>query len=81
MTTIATVRREPDPAPVPNASGIMPATSADVVIRIGRSRSSQPWMIAWKRGMPSRRNALMWSIWRIEFFFTIPNSTRMPSEV
>ena len=38
----ATVRREPDPAPVPSAIGIMPATSAAVVIRIGRSRSSQP---------------------------------------
>jgi hypothetical protein len=53
---MATVRREPEPAPLPTASGIMPATSEAVVIRMGRSRSSQPRRIASRRGRPSRRS-------------------------
>ena len=57
----------------------MPATSVIVVIRIGRSRSRLACRIACIRGMPSCRNELVWSICRIEFFFTTPNSTRIPS--
>ena len=81
ITTIATVRRVPAPAPVPSANGNMPATSAAVVIRIGRSRSSQPCRMASSRGKPSRRSDLMWSSCRMEFFFTMPKSTRMPTEL
>ena len=57
----------------------MPATNASVVIRIGRSRSLLPCRMASQRECPSARSWLVWSIWRIEFFFTTPNSTRMPS--
>jgi len=45
----------PLPAPVPleATSGIMPATKASVVIRIGRNRSRLASRIASARGMPS----------------------------
>jgi hypothetical protein len=82
ITTTATVRRVPAPAPVPTAMGIMPATSVAVVIRMGRSRSSQPRRIASSRDIPcSKRSRLIRSICRIEFFLTIPNNIRMPSEL
>ena len=46
----------PEPGPLESTSGVMPATSAIVVIRIGRSRSRLAWMIASMRSMPCRRN-------------------------
>ena len=66
--------------PLETISGIMPATNAKVVIRIGRSRSRLAWTIA--SCVLTARLAcswLAWSICRIEFFFTTPNSTSRPS--
>ena len=59
----------------------MPATKASVVIRIGRSRSRFAWRIASSRSHPLvARSWFVWSICRIPFFFTMPKSTRMPSD-
>ena len=57
----------------------MPATNASVVIRIGRSRSRLAWTTASWVFIPASRSWLAWSICRIEFFFTTPNSTSRPS--
>src|SRR5258708_3983036 len=56
MTTIALVAGM---TPLVLSSGVMPATSAIVVIRIGRKRSRFAWMIASWRSMPCRRNPLV----------------------
>jgi hypothetical protein len=60
-------------------SGIIPATKASVVIRMGRSRSRFASRMASSRGIPSARRWFVWSTWRIAFFFTTPKSTMMPS--
>ena len=70
---------KPEPIPREVMSGIMPATNAKVVIRIGRRRSRFARRIASSRGTPSRRSALVWSTCKIAFFLTTPKSTRMPS--
>ena len=57
----------------------MPATNANVVIRIGRSRSRLACTIASCVDSPVAFSWLAWSICRIEFFFTTPNSTSRPS--
>ena len=80
ITTEAMVRLVAAPVPRDTARGIIPATKARVVIRIGRSRSLLACRIAAARAMPSARRPFMWSICRMPFFFTIPNSTRMPSD-
>ena len=69
------------PAPIPREtiSGSMPATNAKVVIRIGRSRSRLAWTTASCVDSPVSFSWLAWSICRIEFFFTTPNSTSRPS--
>ena len=57
--TIGEIRLpDPDPAPAPleMTSGSIPATSAMVVIRIGRSRSRLPRMIASCRFIPRSRS-------------------------
>ena len=80
MMTVPIARFVPAPVPLETTSGIMPATKASVVIRIGRSRSRLAWRIASARGIPCARRSFMWSICRIPFFFTMPKSTRMPSD-
>ena len=60
-------------------SGIMPATKAMVVMRIGRNRSRFACRIASARGIPCRRKVSVWSTCRMPFFFTTPKSTKMPS--
>ena len=69
------------PAPMPRdtISGSMPATNANVVIRIGRRRSRLAWTTASCVDSPAAFNWFAWSICRIEFFFTTPNSTSRPS--
>ena len=62
----------------PDREGSMPATSARVVIRIGRSRSRFATMMACRRSIPRARRLLVWSICKMEFFFTTPKRTRMP---
>ena len=57
----------------------MPATNANVVIRIGRRRSRLAWMMAARVPSPVSFNWFAWSICKIEFFFTTPNSTSRPS--
>ena len=79
ITIIAIERRSSAPGPLPKASGSMPATSVTVVINIGRKRSRLACKMACRRGKPSRRRLFVWSICKIEFFFTTPNNTRMPS--
>jgi len=82
MTTgPAVARLNSAPMPCDVTSGSMPATNANVVIRIGRNRSRLPRMIASKRECPSARSWMMCAICKIEFFFTTPNNTRMPSMV
>ena len=49
----------PEPGPVEMTSGIMPATSAMVVIRIGRRRSRFAWIIASRRSMPCERSSFV----------------------
>jgi hypothetical protein len=71
-------RLVPDPGPVEMTSGIMPATSAMVVIRMGRRRSRFAWTMASRRSMPCERSSFVWSIWRIAFFFTTPKSSSRP---
>ena len=78
--TVPIARFVPEPVPLETTSGIMPATNASVVIRIGRSRSRLARRIASTRGIPCARRPFMWSICRMPFFFTMPNSTRMPSD-
>ena len=56
----------------------MPATKATVVMRIGRSRSRLAARIASLRAMPAARSWFVWSICKIEFFFTTAKSTKMP---
>ena len=80
MITLPIARLVPAPVPLETTSGIMPATKASVVIRIGRSRSRLARRIASSRGMPCARRPFVWSICRMPFFLTMPNSTRMPSE-
>jgi len=46
----------PEPAPLDTTNGIMPATNATVVMRIGRSRSVLAWMMAWRVGSPRAFN-------------------------
>ena len=69
----------PEPIPRETMSGIMPATNANVVIRMGRSRSRLACTMASCVGRPFSLSWLAWSICRIEFFFTTPNSTSSPS--
>ena len=52
---------------------------ATVVIKMGLRRSRLAFKIASSFARPSRRSAIVWSTWRIEFFFTTPKSTKMPS--
>jgi hypothetical protein len=66
------------PGPLDITRGIIPATRAIVVINIGRSRSRLACMIASYRGIPEARSPLVWSICRMAFFFTIPNSNSSP---
>ena len=49
-------RLVPAPVPLEATSGIMPATNASVVIRIGRSRSRFASRMASARGNPSARS-------------------------
>lgn len=56
-----------------------PATKAIVVIKIGRRRLRSASMMASKRGSPAVRTVWDWSICKMEFFCTTPNSTSSPS--
>ena len=69
------------PAPIPREtiSGSMPATNANVVIRIGRKRLRLARTTASCVDSPVAFNWFAWSIWRIEFFLTTPNRTSSPS--
>ena len=49
-------RRSSAPGPVATSSGIIPATNAMAVIRMGRSRSRFPKKIASSRGTPAARS-------------------------
>ena len=69
----------PEPMPLETMSGIMPATKASVVIRIGRSRSRLACTMASCVDSPFSFSWFAWSICRIEFFFTTPNNTSRPS--
>jgi len=56
----------PDPTPRETLSGIIPATNANVVMRIGRSRSRLACTMASARRQPVALSWLAWSICRIE---------------
>jgi hypothetical protein len=58
-TTPAVARLNAEPMPFDVTSGIMPATNAIVVMRIGRSRSLFAWRMASSRGRPL---ALSWFV-------------------
>ena len=51
-----------EPTPCEITSGAIPATSAMVVMRIGRKRSRFAWMMASYREKPCERRPLVWSI-------------------
>src|SRR6185503_12629295 len=59
ITTTDVERLIPEPGPLLNASGAIPATNAIVVIRIGRNRSRLAWISASCRSIPFLRNPLV----------------------
>ena len=59
MIVTATAERWADPAPMPMAVGMRPATIESVVIRIGRRRTWLAWRMACRRGTPSASSLLV----------------------
>ena len=70
--------RSSAPAPVPSAIGKVPKMAANVVIMIGRKRSSAASRIAASADSPTRRRSIAKSIIMIAFFFTMPTSITIP---
>ena len=72
MTTVASGRCTSAPWPVASAIGTKPSDATRAVIRIGRSRTRQPVVIARSRAMPSCRS------WLTNVTMTTPFSTATP---
>ncbi len=72
MTARPSGARKSAPSPTPSATGIIPAISANVVIRIGRRRTRPASMIAARRGIPCSCPHFAKSISRIAFLATMP---------
>ena len=79
MTATPSGLRKSAPSPLPSAIGNIPATSANVVIRIGRRRIAPASISAVRSDTPPcSRCHFAKSISRIAFFATIPASRITP---
>ena len=79
ITALPNGARKSAPSPAPIATGIMPAISAKVVMRIGRRRIAPPSIRASRSDSPSRsRDHLAKSMSRIAFLATMPMSRITP---
>ena len=74
-TAMPMARRISLPAPLPKISGSTPAQNAIEVIRIGRRRIRQAWMIASSSASPRSSSSFANSTIRIAFLQASPTST------
>ncbi|MNS90521.1 hypothetical protein D3C72_1245750 [compost metagenome] len=77
-TTVPTAIRLSYPAPMETISGTAPMMAVSEVIRMGRSRRTEPAMMASSKDSPRWRSWLMNSTMRMPFLVTMPISMIIP---